>query len=301
MKSIKLFIVLQLICACRLSAQKHDTLPHAMGKTSYTSISVEKAVSSIKAFYQSYIRRSSAQPSQSVDTLNAYYLTPALIERLDRLIYSTDADPILRAQDISDNMLSSLNVRPLGGNWFMVSYIWSKESGHRQDIPVRVKAYQDRYQIDYVTPAWNGAQYGDSLLLHSSVAVVDNATPQAFLKSFYNIYTSAYCDMPEHLAGRLSMLRKVYMTDQARQQYRMAEEVEKQDGYIGYDQLIDNFDFDATWQPSITVEHADGDTYIVRYSGNGGSKSRRIEVVKSGKGYLINAISPNEKPDETAR
>jgi hypothetical protein len=80
------------------------------------------------------------------------------------------------------------------------------------------------------------------------------------------------------------------LTVDARRQYREAKKTEERKGRIGYDLLID--DFDATWRPSITVEHADGDTYIVRYSGNGGSKSRRIELGKSGSPFRINVIDP---------
>ncbi|MDR0937748.1 MAG: WG repeat-containing protein [Mediterranea sp.] len=256
----------------------------------------KEAISAIKEFYKRYIGCVSSNRPQSMTRVKSSFLTPELIERIGRLGESTGIDPILRSQDVSKDMLSSLNVRQVDKYWFMVSYTWDAKSDQKREIPLRVKRCGGRYIIDYITPIWNGAQYGDHLLWYWkrewSRLPYDDSTPTGFLERFYDEYTAVYCDMPEHLADKLSWWREHYLTDNARKQMHEAEEAEKRDGHIGYDLLIDDFDFDATWRPFITVEHADGDTYIVRYSGNGGSKSRRIEVAKSGSSFRINAIGP---------
>ncbi|MDR0937750.1 MAG: WG repeat-containing protein [Mediterranea sp.] len=256
----------------------------------------KEAISAIEEFYSFYVTCVSSCLSWSIKGVKSRHLTPELIKRIDRIAESTGIDPILRAQDVSEDILSSLNVRQVDKDWYMVSYIQDVESGRRCEIPLRVKRYGGQCVIDYITPIWNDARYGDDLLWYwkrqRDEGPALQSTPQDFLKSFYDLYTAEYCGMAEHLANELASWREDYLTVDARRQYREAEKTEKRKGRIGYDLLIDDFDFDATWRPSITIEHADGDTYIVRYSGNGGSKSRRIEVAKSGSSFRINAIGP---------
>lgn len=252
-----------------------------------TDTIVEKdAINLIKEFYKVCLAE---HPSRSLESVNIK-LTKGLIEKLDRIRTATGCDPIIRAQDVSDDVLETLTVKHLSGNWYMVSYTWGKGSEFEstQNIPLRVAKIDGRYMIDYITPIWNGCLYGDSLLCDNPVIpAVNTSEPLSFLKTFYDAYTLKYGSMPEGLASQLASLRTEYLTADALKQFDTAAEEYLKDGEQGYDLLILDFDFDNLSRPSIKITPINEDTYQVSFAEN---KTLKIKVAKQRQEYRIDSI-----------
>ena len=81
------------------------------------------------------------------------YLTKELIEKVDSLVKATDADPIIRAQDLGEDDIKTLVVKHLNDNWYQVGYTSAKGSQFERavSIPVRVVNIGGQYQIDDIT------------------------------------------------------------------------------------------------------------------------------------------------------
>ena len=59
-------------------------------------------------------------------------------------------------------------------------------------------------------------------------------------------------DMKENLETAVSsLLRSEYLTQNGKSQFKSKRNIYLQDGYDGYDLLIDNFDFDYTWRNTV--------------------------------------------------
>lgn len=253
---------------------------------------VEKdAINLIKEFYKVCLAE---HPSKSLESVNIK-LTKGLIEKLNRVGTATDCDPIIRAQDVSDDTLETLTVKHLNDNWYMVSYTWGKggEFESTQNIPLRVTKIDGQYMIDYITPIWNDSLYGDSLLCDNPVIpAINTSEPLSFLKTFYDAYTLKYCSMPEGLASQLASLRTEYLTPNALKQFEAEEKEYLKDGEQGYDLLILDFDFDNLWRPLLKITSINEDTYQVNLSKN---KILRIKVVKQGQEYRIDSITKDKE------
>ncbi|WP_420187919.1 hypothetical protein M1B74_05975 [Bacteroides pyogenes] len=246
-----------------------------------------KEIKMIKDFYISYAINVSDSADDRNDTLVRTNLTPDLIAKIRRVTSATNSDPIIRAQDFDKVFANTFNVRQLEGNWYMVSY--ASGSVDRTNIPIRLRETGGRLLIDYITPEWHGSLYGDSLLCRTEhQVIVDNSTHLSFVKTFYDAYVQAYCDMPVDLSSRLDSLRAKYCSQNALRQIRSANENED---FPGYDLLIDYFDFDQLWIPSIICTPMATGSYRMTYTYWGKSvKSVNIGVVKKGKGYLIDKV-----------
>ena len=258
-----------------------------------TDTIVEKdAINLIKEFYKVCLAE---HPSRSLESVNIK-LTKGLIEKLDRVRTATGCDPIIRAQDVSDDVLETLTVKHLNGNWYMVSYTWGKGSEFEstQNIPLRVAKIDGQYMIDYITPIWNGSLYGDSLLCDNPVIpAINTSEPLSFLKTFYDAYTLKYCSMPEGLASQLASLRTEYLTPNALKQFAEVEMKEfLEDNGHGYDLLILDFDFDNLSRPSIKITPINEDTYQVSFAEN---KTLKIKVIKKGQEYRIDSITKDKE------
>ena len=126
------------------------------------SISEMDATNVIKTFYQDYTTAIiSSESYKKSDSLKTKYLTKSLLEKIDKIVKASDADPIIRGQDFREDVIKTLDVKHLEDNWYMVSYIWDKDT---TNIPVRVSLINSQYMIDYIIPFWHGTHYGDSLL-----------------------------------------------------------------------------------------------------------------------------------------
>lgn len=249
------------------------------------------AIKMIEEFYRAY---ASETPSLSKDSLSKKYLTKRLIEKVGRMTMATGVGPILRSQDTSEDIVNTLTVNRLGDDWYMVNYTWGKGGQFEKtvNIPLKVVQVRGQYMIDYITPEWNGILYGDSLLCeHSELPAIDASDPVALLRTFYDVYTMEYASMPENLSVRLAALRTAYLTPKALKQFDEAANEEKLDGYIGYDLLIGDFDFDCLDRSPAKVTQLDEDTYQICYTKSKTPSVLKFKLVKQGQEYRIDDIS----------
>jgi hypothetical protein len=258
------------------------------------TFAVEKAIAEIRNFYAAYTAVLLSDNS-SPDSLMKKYLTKRLIEKTGRMRTATGADPVIRAQDFTESARNTLDINYLNENWFMVGYSYSWHGGKdtlHTNIPLRVTQADGRYLIDYITPIWNGSLYGDSLLFdHPVPQTIDASAPLPFLKTFYAAYTMEYCNMPEYLMPRLVALQKKYLTPNALVQFEAAANEYSLDGSIGYDLLIDYFDFDRLWLPSVKFTLLDNeDTCQMCYMRGETLCTIKLQVTRQGKQYQIDSV-----------
>jgi len=258
------------------------------------SIPEQEAIRFIKDFYRAYIDSFLlGYDFERTCSVKSNYLTDRLIEKLKRVATATGVDPVVRAQDFNENMIKTLDVHPLGDDWYMVVYKWDirNDSNHTK-IPLKVIWENGRCLIDYITPDCNATLYGDSLLCNELRSCpIDNTHPRSFMKTFYFNYIYEYSRMPENLGARLTELRSKYLTSNALAQFEEAANEYAEDGHLDYDLLIDDFDFDCMWIPSITCTSIDAKTCQVRYVKWGNlSTTVTLEVVKQGKTCKIDRI-----------
>lgn len=291
MKTIYLFLLLGFLL-CTANAQN-------LNENISTNDVQAKNMEKIKEFYIAYATEIASSKSvdsikSSINSLKCQYMTPELIGKLSRLSTATGADPVIRAQDFNEKAIETLDVKPLKEDWYMVSYSSSDTNGKKQVfIPLRVNLVGERYLIDYITPDWSNLMYGNHLLCSKSVSQVnDTSTPLLLLKTFYETYLTEYCNMPVDLEHHLETLRGKYCTEEALQQFRTAADTYKADGAMGYDLLIDYFDFDSLWLPSVTFTLVGEDVYQMSYSRGSISKPIVVflKIVKREGAYKIGGI-----------
>ncbi len=117
----------------------------------------------IKQFYVAYMQSLDHGNDKRADSLRNAYMTPELITKTKEYTIKTDANPIIRAQDVCRFGVRSLNVTALGDGWYMVKYKWDSNSDYIK-IPLKALDSDGHVKITYITPEWLGTQYGDHLL-----------------------------------------------------------------------------------------------------------------------------------------
>lgn len=298
MKRIVYLILIILLCLIWIRVQSQDIKKTDTSEFKGLTVrniddcvNTRQAIKTIKQFYTSYTADKAR--GASLDSIKQKYLTKRLIDKLQRVGSATDSDPIIRAQDFIPENLHTLLIIPLEEDWFKVHYkvAYDKSS---VDIPLKIIKARDQYKIDYLTPQWNGILYGDSLLTDIPITTpIDTADALLFLKTFYEAYCSEYGNMREDLTDHLHQLRTQFCTEKALEQFEKAAKEQKQDGRPGYDPLIDNFDFDKMWLPSITYKQINEKEYEVFYKGNQPSTTIRLDIIKQRNCYRINGIKTN--------
>jgi hypothetical protein len=274
------FFILAFICAaCNSWGQTED----------------QDAIREIKDFYVAYATNELSSPPNSLlstrNSLREKYLTNSLIKKVHRMGTATETDAILRMNEVVEDMIKTLNIEHIDKNWYKVSYSWKLNDtiSSYKDIPIRINKTEGRYRIDYITPIWNGSLYGDSLLFDNPVQqLIDDSSPMSFLKTFYAAYTMEYCSMSEDLTPRLVALREKYLTPDALAQFEEAEA--NADGREAYDLLINYFDFDRLWLPSMTYTQVDVETCEVCYTRENALCTITLKVTNQGEGYRIALI-----------
>ena len=71
----------------------------------------QEAIGMIEDFYEAYAASFMSTGKEALalgDSIKQKFLTKELIEKVDRLIEVTDADPIIRAQDLRENDMKTL-------------------------------------------------------------------------------------------------------------------------------------------------------------------------------------------------
>lgn len=119
----------------------------------------------VKGFYVEYMSNldNPDSPFDANDRLIKRVVDPLLIEKLSEYGERTDADPIIRAQDVCRHAINSLSVEALGEDWYMVRYKWDNESDYIE-IPLKAVGSDLGLKITFITPEWLGSKYGDQLL-----------------------------------------------------------------------------------------------------------------------------------------
>lgn len=121
---------------------------------------------------------------------------------------------------------------------FILPYVSTKKNINKGSteptcIPIKAVHKEGKCLIVYITPIWNNCMYGDELICN------------------YNNCESVI-DMKENLETAVSsLLRSEYLTQNGKSQFKSKRNIYLQDGYDGYDLLIDNFDFDYTWRNTV--------------------------------------------------
>lgn len=247
-------------------------------------------IKTLKSFYVSY--STNYLQEQDNNSLMRAHLTDGLIAKIERMKLAIQADPIIRAQDFSEEAIKTLQVKHLDKNWYMVSYSWTTNNDEWTNIPVRVNKINGHYMIDYITPEWNGSMYGDSLLWgYSKHQSVDASSPMSLLKTFYAAYTMEYCNMPADLTQQLDALRTKYCTKKALAQFNAAIDSDDMNYAPGYDLVIDYFDFDPQWIHSIAYTQLNKDTYQMHYTKwQNAVTTITLKIIKQGQEYKIDEI-----------
>ena len=220
----------------------------------------------IKSFYIHYMEAIESGQRQQESELLQSVLTPEMREKKGRLIYVTGADPLLRAQDVSDYGKASLQWKHLEGGWYEVSYRWGETDTAGTYIPVRVKTdAKGKTRITYVTPYWGGKTYGDSMLSIPATKVVDGKDGATFVETFFKAYARLYATMPSTLEQDLKQMRQTYCTPAMQKKHAdMAEQAMQDEGAM--DPLINCADFDALWYSSLKVAPLKENVFKVSYN-----------------------------------
>lgn len=215
-------------------------------------------ISSLKSFYISYATGVATGTGKDRSLLEEH-TTPELLDKISRIVAITGADPLLRAQDFDESLLSSIDVAPLSDNWYMVSY--RVYNNQQVSIPIKATTVKGKLLIEYVTPEWNGEQYGDELQSATKqVQDISKSSPRSFIESFYKVYTQEYCTMPKDLDEQLEKLQAEYCSSAVQDKIKKAREDDSL-----YDLLIDNHDFDPLWGKSLSIRQESDTRFRVAY------------------------------------
>lgn len=254
------------------------------------NVESQKVILEIKKIYTSYATHIMEMQDTASDSILQVYFTDRLLSKIGRIKLATQSDPIIRAQDFSKSSISTLQVKHLNNNWYMVSYTQNFDNKQTQ-IPIRI-IHNKRIMIDYITPEWNNSLYGDSLFFEKPIPVtIDDSTPLSLLKTFYDAYTVEYCSMPSDLTSQLETLRKKYLTTNALTQFKSAIDINDMNYLSGYDLLIDYYDFDRLWIPSIKFIYLGNNTYQMQYTKWKNNRTTiTLSVIKQDDKYKINNI-----------
>lgn len=115
----------------------------------------------LKAFYVKYITNTLENKDGENSKLMERYFLPELIVGLDEMNDYFDVDNVLRAQDVSEKMINTLEITPLASEWYMVSYVWNR---NKVEIPLKTTLRDGRCMIEYIVPEGMGNEYGNHLL-----------------------------------------------------------------------------------------------------------------------------------------
>ena len=293
----KMIFLLSLYCTSLFSVNVHDSQTVCrIGATALVQDSVpeQEATLVVEGFYRSYTDNYLHGTQLKGEEIMKKYLTKRLIEKIDRMVSATGVNPIIRAQDFNETAFETLKVKPLGDNWYMVNYRWyENDDSSNTNIPLKVTLVDGRYMIDYITPIWSGSLSGDTLLCENlPLHPIEDTSPRAMLESFYEAYISLYSSMPEGLLSQLEALRVAHLTPNAQKQFNQASvNMYELDRVRNYDLLIDYFDFDCLWIPSMTYTPLSENTFQVSYVKWGNLVSTIIiEIIEFDGEYKIDSI-----------
>lgn len=192
-------------------------------------------------------------------------LTPEMNEKRARLTCTTDANPMIRAQDVTEYGIKSVRCRHLSGNWYEMSY-----RSYPQDsaiyIPLRITTDSpEKIRISYVTPEWGDRQYGDHWFDIPEEKVIDDQDGKTFVETFYKSYAHTYIKMKQDLEQGLKHLRETNCTPVMQENYVRSKKEVELEGPL-FDPVIGNDDFDVFWYNSLQIHPTENkECFTVNY------------------------------------
>lgn len=256
---------------------------------SVNTICAGACIEEIKTFYTTYLTNKLHDDSKN-EVLCKKHFTEEMFSKFLRLVNATDADPVIRAQDANTDAIETINVERLEEDWYLVSYLWNKnDSSTLTKIPLKAQNIEGNCKITYITPIWNGSQYGDELLSceYERTNKISQTSGQSFLQDFYKAYVAVYCAMPKDVSTQLLSLRLNNLSQNAIDQLEDAELENRKDGLNGFDLLIDNFDFDCLWYKNIKFSQLNNDDYQITYLAGNKTYKIKVTIKRKGNRYLI--------------
>lgn len=215
--------------------------------------------------YQEYMEAINTDDRKAEEKFIKNLLTPEMNEKRARLTCATDANPVIRAQDVTEYGIKSVRCRHLSGNWYEMSYrSYPKDSAIY--IPLRITTDSpEKIRISYVTPEWGDRQYGDHWFDIPEEKVIDDQDGKTFIETFYKSYAHTYIKMKQDLEQGLKHLRETYCTPVMQENYvRSRKELELEDPL--FDPVIGNDDFDVFWYNSLQIHPTENkECFTVNY------------------------------------
>lgn len=248
----------------------------------------------VTAFYAAYLKGDLSGAQE--DSLMDVYFTKPMLDKIWRQSQIINANVLYRAQDVPLQGAETLEVKPLGGGWFMVHFFLDKDDALTEtNIPVKAEMVDGQCRITYITPNYNGQQYGDSLLEAARVAYragreVSQASAEAFVKDFYKVYAAAFSLVDESLSKRLAILRAEHLSNDALMAYDRERTKRAMDIDPGYDWLIHNSDFDPMWFGSLRVTKLGHYRFMVMYEAGRMDYQLTVTVKRQENRYVIDKV-----------
>lgn len=141
------------------------------------SLGDQDAAKMLNLFYTQYIKNQLENKDKANGALVQRYFLPEAIDQVEDMTVQMGADAILRAQDVNETMLKTLQVDALGDWWFVVAYQWDENADSKVQIPVKVSNETGKFLVKYIVPDEKGVEYGNHLLcekLEAGIAVPVN-------------------------------------------------------------------------------------------------------------------------------
>lgn len=259
----------------------------------FTGISLAQSVSDIeyiKKFYVHYMEAIKEADAEMMDTLEQKFLTQEMQAKMGRLVDATGANPLLRAQDVSDFGIQSLQCSHLEDDWYMVSYHWSEMDCVGIHIPLRiVKDAEGQPRIGYVTPVFAREDYGNHIFDISEVVIEDDKDACTFIETFFKAYVYPYVRMLPSLDQDLTRLRQTYFTPNMQNKYVTMLQMFLEDANP-IDPMIGCADFDAFWYSSIMVAPIEGNLFKIWYNTGNGIICVKLTVTRQNGKYRISGL-----------
>lgn len=262
---------------------------------SFNTICAGACLDSLRTFYTAYLTNVLHDSSKN-ETLCKKYLTEEALSKVQRVSNATGADAIIQSQDASIDAIETLDIKRLSNQWYLVSFLFNKRDRKTLiKIPLKARIIDGNCKISYITPVWNGLKYGDELLFRGIKGTngINYTSERSFLESFYKAYVMVYCAMSKDVSIQLSSLRIKNLSLKALEQFKNAEL--ENNGFDGYDLLIDNFDFDCLWYKSIRLLKLNNSNYQISYLTSDKRYNIIVSIKKTNNKYLIDGFHPLKK------
>ena len=224
------------------------TLLLSMSLSSIAQNTKDEGTKFLKTFYTKYINESfknNEMDSYLSDCFNQKY--PLLCEMLG-------IDVIVRAQDVTPQMLTNLQVTPIKNKWYKVSY-FTNYNNKKEQTNIYVKLNNNK--ITDIYPWHIDTDVIDAQ--PAPPAKIANTNALTFVKTFYENYLNAYFDCPNQAQKTLKAMQQKYCTQKFINKIASLKKYRKEDSNeYYYDPLIDNSYFDKSFLKSVTITQASG-------------------------------------------